>query len=236
MTMGDKVAVMRRGELQQFGSPEDIYGAPANVFVAGFIGSPPMNLVEGRVQEEKQDGYMVEIGSERVRVEPDELAHAPQLSRFVGRSVVVGIRPERLEDSALASDTPPERRISGIVNIREALGSDVLIHFRIAGPRTQLSPEMYGLVHDVEDAAELVDLTMGEGGAVFIGRFSPQSAAREGESIEVSLRPRALQFFDPDTGYAISERSVNGARSTDVQPSAGAEMRSSSAAGVSGLA
>lgn len=202
MTMGDKVAVMRRGELQQFGSPEEVYGAPANVFVAGFIGSPPMNLVEGRLQQSR-DGYTIEIGSATVRLEPEEIARASELARFAGQSIIVGIRPERLEDAALATQTSQQRRIIGTVSIREALGSDVLIHFKLDGPNARLSREIYGLVHDVEDPSQVEELNVAGGGAVFVGRFSAQSTVREGDRIEIAVGPQALQFFDPETGYAI---------------------------------
>jgi multiple sugar transport system ATP-binding protein len=223
MTMGDKVAVMRQGELQQFGSPEEVYGAPANVFVAGFIGSPPMNLVQGQLQH-AADGYAVEIGSTRVRLEPEEIALTPELSRFAGRSVIVGIRPERLEDAALASQIPADRRIRGTVSIREALGSDVLIHFRLTGSNSQLSSEIYSLIHDVEDPAQVEELNVAGEGAVFVGRFSPNSNVGEGDNVEIAILPRALQFFEPEHGFAISGGQVTASGSRGVEMGTTTEM------------
>jgi multiple sugar transport system ATP-binding protein len=202
MTMGDRVAVMRRGELQQFGPPEEVYEAPANLFVAGFIGSPPMNLVEGRL-ERADGGYAVGVGSTALRVEPAEAARAPGLASFEGAPVVVGVRPERLEDAALATDLPADRRLRGRVRIREALGSDVLLHFSLEDAGTRLSATVHALAHDVEDPAEVEELEV-EQGIVFVGRVSPQSQAREDQAVEVALRPGALQFFDPLTGNAIA--------------------------------
>jgi multiple sugar transport system ATP-binding protein len=202
MTMGDRVAVLRRGELQQFGPPEEVYESPTNLFVAGFIGSPPMNLVEGELRE-NGDGYTVGMGSARVRIEPSEAARAPGLKRFVGGSIVVGVRPERLEHASLAPGVAPDRRVRGIVSIREALGSDVLVHFTLEGAQTRLSHDVHVLAHDVEDPTEVEELKTDQG-AVFVGRFSPQSSAREDEAIEVALAPGALQFFDPQQGQAIA--------------------------------
>src|SRR5207244_2482148 len=119
-----------------------------------------------------------------------------------GRRVVVGIRPERLEDAALATELPADRRVRGVVRLREALGSDVLLHFALDGARTRLSPAVHALAHDVEDPAEVEELEGGHS-AVFVGRVSPQSQVREDEAVEVALRPGALQFFEPATGQAI---------------------------------
>jgi multiple sugar transport system ATP-binding protein len=202
MTMGDRVAVLRGGELQQFGPPEEVYESPTNLFVAGFIGSPPMNLVEGELRE-NGNGYTVGVGTASVRIEAEEAARAPGLKGFVGGSVVVGVRPERLEDAALTPEAPADRRVRGVARIREALGSDVLVHFALEGAETRLSHDVHVLAHDVEDPAEVEELKS-ERGAVFVGRFSPRSEAREDTSVEVALAPGALQFFDPRGGEAIA--------------------------------
>jgi multiple sugar transport system ATP-binding protein len=202
MTMGDRVAVLRRGELQQFGPPEEVYESPRNLFVAGFIGSPPMNLLEGDLLQ-AGDGFAIDIGGRRVRVESAELARAPRLAEFAGRSLVVGIRPERLEDGALERSIPEDRRIDGVVRIREALGSDVLVHLSVEGARTQLGPALRDFTHDVEDPAE-VEEPESLPGVDVIGRFSPQSRVRQGETVAAALLPGALQFFDPATGEAVA--------------------------------
>jgi multiple sugar transport system ATP-binding protein len=202
MTMGDRVAVMRRGELQQFGPPEQVYESPSNLFVAGFIGSPPMNLLEGDLVH-TGDGFTLDIGGCRVRVEAEEAARAPRLAQFAGRPLVVGIRPERLEDRALEPGIPADRVIRGVVRIREALGSEVLVHLVVEGARTRLGPALREFTHDVEDPVELEE-PESLPGADIIGRFSPQSRTRQGDAVEAALRPGALQFFDPATGQAIA--------------------------------
>ncbi len=202
MTMGDRVAVLRGGELQQFGPPEEVYESPTNLFVAGFIGSPPMNLLECDLQQ-TGDGFTVDVGARRIRVEPEEVARARRLAEFAGRSLVVGIRPERLEDGGLAPAIPEDRRIRGVVRIREALGSDVLVHLSVEGARTRLGPALRDFTHDVEDPAE-VDEPESLAGVDIIGRFSPQSRARQGDTVAAALHPGALQFFDPGTGQAIA--------------------------------
>ena len=160
-----------------------------------------MNLVESDL-EAVGDGFAISLGRSRVRIDVEEAAAAPRLREFAGGRVVVGIRPERLEDAALDPEIPDDRRIHGVVRIREALGSDVLLHFVVEGVKTRLAPEVHQFAHDVEDPTQVEELESQEG-VVFIGRFAPQSRAREDETVTVALKPRALQFFDPGTGWAI---------------------------------
>src|SRR5205823_5385571 len=130
MTLGQRVAVMRKGELQQVASPQELYDRPVNLFVAGFIGSPAMNFVEGTV-ERADGGLGVVFGAERLAVTPDEAAGHQGLGDHTGRKVIVGIRPEHLEDAALATEVADDRRISGLVRLKEELGSEVIVHFQI---------------------------------------------------------------------------------------------------------
>src|SRR6059058_4177064 len=130
MTMGDRVAVLRKGELQQVAAPQELYDRPVNLFVAGFIGSPAMNFVEGEI--ELGDGSVaVKVGAHHLAVDERERAMAHGLDAYAGRKLVVGIRPEHLEDAALASGIPPERRLRGQVRLRESLGSESVVHFQI---------------------------------------------------------------------------------------------------------
>ncbi|MDX6722728.1 MAG: multiple sugar transport system ATP-binding protein, partial [Solirubrobacteraceae bacterium] len=126
MTMGDRVAVMRKGELQQVDAPQTLYDRPVNIFVAGFIGSPAMNLLEGTLSRSDGD-LVVELGDQHLPLDRETVALRPALSRFEGRKVVVGIRPEDLEDPALLSDAPDGARLRGRVRLTEALGSEVLV-------------------------------------------------------------------------------------------------------------
>ncbi|HET9322903.1 MAG TPA: sn-glycerol-3-phosphate ABC transporter ATP-binding protein UgpC, partial [Gaiellaceae bacterium] len=124
MTMGDRVAVMRKGRLQQVAPPQELYDRPLNLFVGGFIGSPAMNLVEARLERDGS-GFTVVLGDTRLELDDENVAERPGLARFVGKSIVAGIRPEHLEDAAIARDSPPGRRLKGEVELREALGAEL---------------------------------------------------------------------------------------------------------------
>ena len=155
MTLGDRVAVMRLGELQQVAHPTELYTRPANLFVAGFIGSPAMNFFEGSL--ESRDGRL-SVGS--VRSAPGRRRRGTRpckgLESFAGRHVIVGVRPEHLEDASLARDVPDDRRLQGHVRLRELLGSEVVVHFEVdAAPVVR--PEMREIADDI-DASALTDL------------------------------------------------------------------------------
>jgi multiple sugar transport system ATP-binding protein len=195
MTMGDRVAVMRKGELQQVAPPQELYDRPANIFVAGFIGSPAMNMLDAQV-ERGSTGTVIVVGDARLEVDQ------PTLASFVGRSVVVGIRPEDLEDVALANGDAGGR-LRGSVELREALGAEVLVHFTIAG-RQAVTEDMRELAEDVGDDRVVEQLASdGQQVAKLVGRFGPRTTANTGDTIGVSVDLRALHFFDPETGLAI---------------------------------
>ncbi len=207
MTMGDRVAVMRRGELQQVASPQELYDRPVNLFVGGFIGSPAMNLVEATV--ERRNGSLLAVaGSARLTLD-DELLHAsPALEGYTGRPVVLGIRPEDLEDASLASDTPPDRRLTGTVELREALGSELVVHLGVDA-RPALTDEVRELAEDAGD--ELTVQRHSEGvpeaaGTTIVARFNARSRVEEGKTVEVAIDTRSLHFFDPDTGLGIYDQ------------------------------
>jgi multiple sugar transport system ATP-binding protein len=201
MTMGDRVAVMRKGELQQVAPPEELYHLPLNVFVAGFIGSPAMNMLEATVERR---GAALELVAGDARIVPDDetLSAHPGLEGYAGRTVILGIRPEALEDAALV-DAHRGGRLRGQVVLREALGSEVLVHFAVAA-RRPVTDEVRELAEDVGD-----DRTAAQTGAeveaetTLVGRFSPRTAVRQGDGIEVAVDTAALHFFDRDSGAAI---------------------------------
>jgi multiple sugar transport system ATP-binding protein len=197
MTMGDRVAVMRKGELQQVAPPQELYDRPVNIFVAGFIGSPAMNMLEARV--ERRDGRVAAVLGE-ARLDLDEHSW---LAAYEGRSVVLGIRPENLEDAELAG-RDGGARLRGRVELREALGSEVLVHFTVAA-RQAVTEDMRELAEDVGDDRIVGQLAGGEqpASATLVGRFSPRTGVVEGDAVEVSVDQRALHFFDPETGLAI---------------------------------
>jgi multiple sugar transport system ATP-binding protein len=208
MTMGDQVAVMRKGELQQVADPQKLYDRPVNLFVAGFIGSPAMNMVEAKV--ERQDGAVaVDLGGQKLAIDRESLAYHPGLADYDGQSVIVGIRPEHLEDAALARDTPADRRLRGNVELREALGAELMVHFTVKGAVAPDTEETKELARDTGVDAEGTKT----GGALFVGRFGAHAHITEGEPVEVAVDTRALHFFDPQTGLGIYDRHEKGATS-----------------------
>jgi multiple sugar transport system ATP-binding protein len=203
MTLGQRVAVMRKGELQQVSSPQDLYDHPANIFVAGFIGSPAMNFFEGRLH--RDDGqYSVVVGAQRLAVDEREAAAVERLGDHVGRSLILGVRPEHLEDAALAPDSLPGRRLVGQVRLREALGSEVIVHFQVEAAPV-VSDDLRELAEDVNEAALLDDLDHERRmrRTAFVGRFGVGTQVADGERAEVAIAPGAIRFFDTSTGGAI---------------------------------
>jgi multiple sugar transport system ATP-binding protein len=200
MTIGERVAVMRRGELLQYAEPQEIYDRPGTLFVAAFIGSPPMNLVEAELSR-ANGGHHLTLGDRELAL-GEQLETASRLDGYTGRTVVAGIRPESLEDAALVTDAPVERRLRGVVTLREALGSDALVHFAVDGSHG-LASHVRELAHDIEDPAQLEELDRDERQATFVGRFHPQTRVRAGEPLEVAIQPGSLTLFDPETGKRI---------------------------------
>jgi multiple sugar transport system ATP-binding protein len=189
MTMGDRVAVMRKGQLQQVAPPQELYDQPLNMFVAGFIGSPAMNMIEGRV--EHRDGRIVAFAGESA-IELD--ARHRFLESWAGRRLVIGMRPENLEDGQLAPLEPP--RLRGRVELREALGAEVLVHFT-TDARQAVTDEMRELAEDIGEDRPVSER------AALVGRFNSRTRVADGDEIEVAVEPDALHFFDPQTGLAI---------------------------------
>jgi multiple sugar transport system ATP-binding protein len=199
MTMGNRVAVMRKGELQQVAEPQQLYDRPVNLFVGGFIGSPAMNMVEATLARE--DGrYAVNAGSQSIALDEETLGQRPALKDYGDRPVILGIRPEDLEDAQLASDTPAEHRIHGTVELTEALGSEIMVHFSVDAPPA-LTEDVKELAADVGDDRPVEDAATS--GTTLVGRFGARSRVRVGDAIEIAVDTRALHFFDPESGLGI---------------------------------
>jgi multiple sugar transport system ATP-binding protein len=199
MTMGDRVAVIRKGELQQVDSPQQLYDRPVNLFVGGFIGSPAMNLIEATL-EESNGGLAVKAGEQVITLDDETLKDRPALKAYEGRQVVLGIRPEDLEDAELEGVTS-ERRIRARVELREALGSEILVHFTVQA-RPAVTDDVRELARDIGDESA-VEAKAEDSHTTMVGRFGPRSQVRVGDVMEVAVDTRALHFFDPDTGVAI---------------------------------
>jgi multiple sugar transport system ATP-binding protein len=202
MTMGDRVAVIRKGELQQVAEPQTLYDRPVNLFVGGFIGSPAMNMMEATL-ERRNGGLAVTAGSESIALDDEAISAHPALEGYVGRTVILGIRPEDLEDAALVADHPSERRIQGRVSLTEALGSEIMVHFTVDA-KPALTEDVKELARDAGDdrVAQQADDGAPTASTV-VGRFGARSRVRPDEAVEVAVDTRALHFFDPDTGLGI---------------------------------
>ena len=197
MTMGDRVAVMRKGELLQVAAPQELYDRPINLFVGGFIGSPAMNLIEATL-ERANGGLTAVAGSQRIPLGEETLSVRPALRDYEGRQVVLGIRPEDLEDARLEEASGNQPSLRGNVSLREALGSEVMVHFTIdASPAS--TEDVRELARDVGTEAP----TGSEQEATLVGRFSARTKVRDGETVEVAVDTRALHFFEPDSGLGI---------------------------------
>jgi len=190
MTLGSRVAVLQHGVLQQVASPQQLYQSPANLFVAGFIGSPPMNLIDAKLErgENGQDGPQVIFGSHHLGIPAQVTAERPGLERYLGQDIVLGVRPEHLSDAALKRDVDTTSVLDLPVRLREDLGSDVQIHCGIGSA-----------AHHAEAAQDVTSL------ATLVGRMDPQTALAEGQIAKVHVETSRLHFFDPATGLAIRD-------------------------------
>jgi multiple sugar transport system ATP-binding protein len=198
MTMGDRVAVMRKGELQQVATPQELYDQPVNLFVGGFIGSPAMNMIEATLAR-ANGGFAVEAGGQRLVLGEETLSDRAALKNYEGRKIVLGIRPEDLEDAALASDVPADRHLRGKVVLTEALGSEIMAHFTIDAPPA-ITEDVRELAQDIGDERAVVEA---KEHTTMVGRFGARSKVKEGETADVAVDTRSLHFFDPETGLGI---------------------------------
>jgi multiple sugar transport system ATP-binding protein len=202
MTMGDRVAVMRAGRLQQVAPPQEVYSAPANLFVAAFIGSPAMNLYHGDIDEQ---GATVRLGAQELDV-PAALRGA--LGPYRGRHVVVGIRPEELADpSPSASEDGAHRRLEGTVDLVEELGAEKLVHFRIDAPRLSASDELVMTGDEDPDMLEAGEIGS-ETAAAGVARVGAASAIAAGQRVSFAVETERMHLFDPRTGETLRGRST----------------------------
>jgi multiple sugar transport system ATP-binding protein len=191
MTMGDRVAVMRAGVLQQCDRPQVLYSNPANLFVAAFIGSPAMNLFEAVLSE---DGQTLMLGSQSLALGPDVHEQRPGLQEYRSRKIAVGLRAE---DLPIASDdTRAAASLKAKVEAIEALGSELLVHFSLDA--TRLSGETTGRTADEELLVAAIDI-VGEG----VARVEPRATVQVGEVATFAVYPERLHFFDLETQDVI---------------------------------
>jgi multiple sugar transport system ATP-binding protein len=195
MTLGDRVAIMRDGVLQQVDAPQRLYDRPRNLFVAEFIGSPAMNLV-GADLSRSNGGLAAKFGGTELKVGERVLSNRPSLERFAGRRLILGIRPEDLEDAALAGGAPDGQRLSAVVDIREDMGSEVFAHFGVDA-KAVAGEDVKAAVG--EEAAEVAEAK----GNVWVARLDRETTSSEGGNVVLLVDTGRLHFFDPETGDAI---------------------------------
>jgi multiple sugar transport system ATP-binding protein len=200
MTMGDRVSVMNAGRLLQVDTPQVLYDNPANEFVAGFIGSPAINLIEAEL-EQANGRYSVSFGEHRLTVDDDLARNRPGLKDYVGKSVILGIRPEDFEDASLESGAPDDRRMKVEVDLTEPLGADVLLYFGTSA--TGLVPSAASA--DVGEDASVHLGRNGDGGGQtrMCARVSPRTRIAIGDAAELAVDTSRLYFFDPQTRDAV---------------------------------
>jgi multiple sugar transport system ATP-binding protein len=196
MTMGDRIAVLRKGLLQQLGTPEELYDAPANLFVAEFIGSPPMNVISATVVR----GSELVVGSQRLPLPPGALDGFASLAGADSVPVALGLRPESLRDAAGADPSWP--RLVADVELVENIPPEKLVHVRIDAEPV-VTDATLEIAKDV-DAAAVDELRSLRKGSVLNARLASSAAVREGTRHEFAVAPSSLYFFDPATGDAIT--------------------------------
>jgi len=198
MTMGDRAAVMNAGHLQQVDTPQVLYDQPVNEFVASFIGSPSINLVESQLA--KNDGHLeVTLGEHKLAVDDQLARNRSGLEAYVGKEIILGIRPEDFEDASIESGAPPDRRIKVTADLTEPLGSEVLVHF---------GTEATGVVSSAvaADVGEDAEVRIGEDEEVstrMVARVSPKSRIAVGQEVELAVDTTQLYFFDPETRATV---------------------------------
>ena len=202
MTMGDRVVVLRKGQLQQVDIPQHLYERPVNLFVASFMGSPSMNFLQAQL-ERAGEGYVCLIGEQQLSIPHDVAASRPQLDRYVGRMLAVGVRSEHVQDAAVATGAPPGQRLRGEVVTTELLGSDLLAYVEIEADPV-VTAEVIEVAADIDVAAAdgLVEEAARRRTPI-VGRFDIRSKARVGGTVEMVVNTEHLHFFDLESGLAV---------------------------------
>jgi len=198
MTLGDRVCVLRDGRLQQVDTPQALFEAPVNLFVAGFIGSPAMNFVTADLI--RDDGPAVTFAGYTLRVPPEILAAKPSLADYFGKKVILGVRPSDFEDASLGQAGRGTMRVTA--GVTEELGSEIMVIFTIDAPHVEHAAIAAAEEAAAEDEAEAAAALVG-GKSLWTARVSKESRVRHGQPLELAVDTRYLQFFDPGSGLSI---------------------------------
>jgi multiple sugar transport system ATP-binding protein len=204
MTMGDRVAVIKRGELQQVGTPTQLFERPKNLFVAGFIGSPSMNFASSSLQE-AGGGLSVKLGDQTLKIAESEVKERSALKKYVGKEIVLGIRPQDFEDPDYAPESGEGTRFKVKIDLIEAVGTETMVHFTVDAPLA-VTEDMKELAADVggDEVAQL-EKRAEEGANEFTAVLDPRTKLRTNEPVELAVDTSRLHFFDVDTSAEIYE-------------------------------
>jgi len=197
MTLGHRVCVLRDGKLQQVDTPQNLFDHPANIFVAGFIGSPAMNFVSAELT--RDDGPAVAFAGHKLPVPETVISSRPGLDGFFGREVILGIRPSDFEDASLSDGK--FARLPVTADVTEELGSEIHVIFTIDAPPVEQAASAQAAA--VDEKAEDVAIPLAGGKSQWTARVSARSGVRAQQPIELGVDTGNLQFFDPATGAAI---------------------------------
>ena len=197
MTLGDRVAVLRDGRLQQVDTPQTLFESPVNLFVAGFIGSPAMNFATAELI--RDDGPAVTFAGYKLAVPPDVFEAKRGLAHYLGKQVILGIRPSDFEDASLGNASRGTMRVTA--GVTEELGSEIHVMFTIDAPPVEHAAIVQA-AETSEDADEAVTALAG-GKSLWTARMSKESRVRHGSTVELAVDTRYLQFFDPASGLSI---------------------------------
>jgi multiple sugar transport system ATP-binding protein len=211
MTLGHRVCVLRDGKLQQVDTPQVLYDNPVNLFVAGFIGSPAMNFVDAQLV---QDGGMsATFAGFKVPLPAEIMENKPSLRNYVGRNVILGMRPADFEDAALADSSWPHLRVNA--DVTEELGSEIHVIFTLDCP-----PVRHPSISDAvaEEGEEDAATVLAGGRSLWTARVASRSHVKSGQPIELAVNTANLQFFDPGSGLSIGHPQASPALATEPEP------------------
>jgi multiple sugar transport system ATP-binding protein len=206
MTMGDRVTVIKKGELQQVGTPTELFEHPNNLFVAGFIGSPSMNFASSTV-EEANGGLAVKLGDQTLKIGEKDVSNRPGLRRYVGKEVVLGIRPQDFEDPDYTQESGEGTRLKANIDLIEAVGTETMVHFTVDAPLA-VTEDMKELAADISEAEiDQLERKAKEGKNEFTAVLDPRSKLRTNENVELAVDTARLHFFDTETSQGIYDQS-----------------------------
>jgi multiple sugar transport system ATP-binding protein len=198
MTLGQRVAVLRDGQLQQVDTPQHLYESPVNLFVAGFIGSPAMNFVTAELI--RDNGPAVTFAGYKLPVPADVLQAKPRLADYFGEKLILGIRPSDFDDATLGNASRGTMRVT--VGVVEELGSEIMTIFTVDAPHVEHAAIAAAEVAAAEDEDEAT-AALADGKSLWTARVSKESRVRKGQPLELAVDTRYVQFFDPADGLSI---------------------------------